>query len=236
MTWTCEQIEARLSEYLDGLMAPGERADFAAHANSCATCAPLLASVASLVQELHGLEAVELPPRLVYNILNQTVGPRPQAKRFRGGFGWVSSLPSMRFAYGAISVAATLVVFLAAAGFSFRRPKLADLSPVSLYRRADSGAHLAYARSVKFVSDLRVVYEIQSRLSKDNNELPTEPESTMPRSAPEKNPGSSDSTKPSTPKQQNRANGLTRQVEVLAAQLPLVGSMWTGQLLGRRAR
>lgn len=236
MTWTCEQIEARLSDYIDGLMSPAERRDFAAHAESCAECAPLLAGVLGLVKNLHALEAIEPPPHLAYRILNQTLGPRGKAKGARGAFGWLNTLLSARFAYGAVSVAATLVILLTASGFSFRKPKLADLSPVNLYRNANSGAHLAYARSVKFVSDLRVVYEIQSRLSKDNNELPTEPESTMPRSAPDKSPGSTDSTKPGSPKQQNRANGLSRQVEVLAAQFPPVHHVWGPRLFGRRIR
>jgi len=236
MTWTCEQIEARLTDYLDELMPAEERREFEAHAQSCADCAPLLASVAGLLKNLHALEAIEPPPRLAYNILNQTLGPRAQTKGVRSTFGWLNNLLSMRFAYGVVSVAATLIILLTASGFSFRKPKLADLSPVNLYRQADSRAHLAYARSVKFVSDLRVVYEIQSRLSKDNNELPTEPESTMPRSTPDKDPGSTDSTKPGSPKQQNRANGLSRQVEVLAAQLPPVHNVWGAQWFGRRIR
>lgn len=236
MTWTCEQIEARLSDYLDALMAPAERLDFEAHANSCADCASLLASVSGALSNLHALATVEPPPRLVYNILNQTLGPREPATGFRGAFGWLSGLLSARFAYGAISLAATVAILLTASGFSFRKPKLAELSPVNLYRTANNGAHIMYARSAKFVSDLRVVYEIQSRLSKDNNELPTEPESTVPRSNPGKSPGSSDSTKPGSPKQQNRANDLTRRVEVLAAQFPVVPRTWTSQLLGRRIR
>jgi len=236
MNWTCEQIEAQLSDYVDGLMPLAERREFEEHAKSCADCAPLLASVSALVGNLHALEAVEPPPRLAYNILNLTLGPRAQSKAARGALGWLSSLLSARFAYGAISVAATVVILLTASGFSFRKPKLADLSPVNLYRNANSGAHLAYARSVKFVSDLRVVYEIQSRLSKDNNELPTDPESTVPQSNPGKNPGSTDSTKPGSPKQQNRANGLSHQAEVLAAQLPSGHALWGAQLLGRRIR
>jgi anti-sigma factor RsiW len=235
MTWTCEQIEERLSDYLDGLMPAGERLDFEAHANSCASCAPLLASVSDLLHNLQSLEAVEPPARLIRNILNQTVGPRETVQGWRAAFGWLSGLLSMRFAYGAVSVAATLAILLTASGFSFRKPKLADLSPVSLYQHADRGAHLAYARSVKFVSDLRVVYEIQSRLSKPE-ELPTEQEGTVPQPPPGRNPGSSDSTKPGSPKQQNRANGLARDLEVLAAQFPSLNSSWTGLLLARRVR
>ncbi|MGB9466199.1 MAG: hypothetical protein WBR10_13905, partial [Candidatus Acidiferrum sp.] len=117
-------------------------------------------------------------------------------------------------------------------GFSLRKPKLADLSPVNVYRNADRQAHLVYARSTKFVSDLRVVYEIQSRLNKDND-LPTTPESTVPQSAPEKVPGSTDGTRPAAPKQQNRANGIGRELELLATEVPMVSTNLYGQLLRR---
>jgi anti-sigma factor RsiW len=235
MTWTCEQIEERLSDYLEGLLPPAERIAFEAHANSCASCAPLLASVSDLLHNLHTLEAVEPPARLIHNILDRTLGPRQSAAGWRAALGWFGGLLSLRFAYGAISVAATLAILLTASGFSFRKPKLAELSPVNLYRAANNGAHIAYARSAKFVSDLRVVYEIQSRLSKDN-ELPTEQEGTVPQPPPGKNPGSTDSTKPGSPKQQNRADGLSRDLEVSAAQLPRVNGFWISQLLARRLR
>ena len=76
MTWTCDQIEERLVDYLDGLLEGPERADFEAHVMKCAQCAPLLASVTQLVSEMHRMEQVEPPPRLVYAILDKTLGPR----------------------------------------------------------------------------------------------------------------------------------------------------------------
>jgi hypothetical protein len=233
MNWTCEHIEERLSDYIDGLLSPDERHAFDMHANTCENCSQMVASISHLVSDLHTVEQIETPPRLVYAILNQTLGPRASKTRWQASFGWLRGLASARFAYYGVSVAATLLIFLIASGISLRKPKLADLAPANVYRKIDGQAHRAYAHTAKFVSDLRVVYEIQSRLNKDN-ELPTTPESTVPQSSPGKNPGSTDGSKPATPRQQNRANGIGRELEILATEVPVFSGQLCGRLLGRR--
>jgi anti-sigma factor RsiW len=218
MSWTCEQLEARLSDHLDGVLSPADREAFLAHSRSCARCAPLVAGVSGLITSLHTLEPVEASPRLVYGILDKTLGPRESVSGWRLALAWLRNLASPKFAYGALSVTATLGVLLAASGFSWRRPRMADLRPAAIFRNADRQAHLVYARSSKFVSDLRVVYEIQSRLRPDA-ELSSEPDKPAPQSAPQKQPGISNGPD-SSPRQQNRANGLRPDLAVLAAALP----------------
>lgn len=215
MIWNCEQTEARLSDYLDGAMPLDERVAFDEHVTGCAVCTPLVTSVAHMLTGLRTLDQVQEPPHLVYSILDKTLGPRETVSGWRGAFGWMRGLASIRFAYGALSVAATVAILLSATGFSWSKPRLADLQPTNIYRNADRQAHLVYARGTKFVNDLRVVHEIQSRLSQDSG-IPANPESTVPESQPEKQPGQTDGTRPATPRQQNRANGLAKQVEVLA--------------------
>ncbi len=222
MTWTCDLVEARLSDYLDGLLHGPERAAFEAHVNSCVECAPLLASVRGLVGEMHAMEVIEAPPRLVYAILDKTLGPRETVTGWQGFLNAIKGLATPKFAYGMASVMATLIVLLSASGFSLRKPKLADLRPAAIYHNADRQAHLVLARSVKYVSDLRVVYEIQSRLRQDENNFQTSPEQLLPKSAPEKTPGQTDDHQPSQPRQQNRADEISRQVEMLAAELPML--------------
>ena len=219
MSWTCEQTEARLSDYLDGVLNPAELAEFTAHVPTCARCAPLVAGVSDLLTGLHGMEQIAEPPRLVYSILDKTLGPREATTGWRGMLAWVRGAASIRFAYGALSVAATLILLVTASGFNWRHPKLADLKPATIIFNANRTAHLAYGRSAKFVNDLRVVNEIQSRLREDSD-LRANPESTVPQSSPQKQPGSSDGSKPAAPRQQNRANDLARQVEILAMALP----------------
>jgi hypothetical protein len=222
MIWTCDLVEVRLSDYLEGLLQGPERAAFEAHANSCADCAPLVASVRSLVGEMHSMEELETPPRLVYSILDKTLGPRETITGWQGFLNVIRGLATPKFAYGAASVMATLFIVLGASGFSLRKAKLADFRPAAIYQIADRQAHTVRARCVKYVSDLRVVYEIQSRLRQDENNLQTTPEQMLPKSSPEKIPGQTDDHKPSQPRQQNRANEVARQLEILAAELPML--------------
>src|SRR6266849_1318124 len=217
MNWTCEQTEARLSDYLDGLLQPVEQSAFNLHVNTCEKCAPLVAGVARALGGLYALEAVEPPAHLEAAILTATLG----APSWRNLRRWLKSLQSPRFVYSMASVAATIVIILTASGFSFRKPKLADLRPATMYHNVDRQAHRAYARSTKFVSDLRVVYEIQS-LRNDNEEIPATREQTIPQKSPDKQPGRTDKTNQSAPKQQNRADEIGRNLRVLAAQFPIL--------------
>jgi hypothetical protein len=221
MNWTCEQTEARLSDYLDGLLQPVEQSAFNMHVNTCEKCAPLVAVVARTLGGLYAMEPVEPPAELENAILTATLG----APSWRNLRRWLKSLRSPRFVYSMASVAATLIIILSASGFSFRKPKLADLRPATIYRKTNDKVHVVYAQSVKFVSDLRVVYEIQTRLNL-NEQSPATSEPSAPQNSPEKQPGRTDNTNPSAPKQQNRADEIGRNFRVLAAELPfLCGSV-----------
>jgi anti-sigma-K factor RskA len=222
MIWTCDQIEARLSDYLEGTLQSAERAAFEAHAESCGECAPLVASVRTLVGELQAMEEVGAPERLIGTILEQTLGKRETPTGWQAILNFIRGLATPKFAYGAASVMATFIILLGASGISLRKPRMADLRPETVVHNVERQVHLAYGRSKKYVSDLRVVYEIQSRLRQDQNELQVVPEENPPKPAPDKQPGQSDDHTRTQPKQQNRANELARQVEVLAAECPVM--------------
>lgn len=234
MTWTCEQTELLLMDYLDGLLQPAQQLAFDRHVNSCPRCTPLVAGVTHAIANLRELPELELPPRFVYNILDATLGPRETVTGWAAVRAWVRGIASPRFAYGSLSVAATFLMLVTASGFNWKKPKVADLSPVNIYRNTNRQAHLAYARSTKYVSDLRVVYEIQSKLRQDS-ELPANNEGTAPDSNQQKEPGRTDGSNPATPRQQNRArvpgdvltdpgrrNDITSHLQVLAEELPVL--------------
>ncbi len=202
MSWNCEQIEARLSEYIDQLLDAEERQAFTAHLAGCARCSRFETEISGLVASIRKLEPVEPPPRLVYNILDRTLGPR-KAKEAR--LAWLRSLLQPRFAMGVATVVLSAAIVSQALGIEWSQVNAADLAPASLFRAADRRVHLVYARGVKFVNDLRVVYEIQSRLQR----LPAEagqPEPPPPRPAA---PGSSQGPPGNNrERDQNRAKGF----------------------------
>jgi anti-sigma factor RsiW len=182
--WNCARTEERLSDYLDGILSPAEAAEFSAHAGSCDACGKLVKQVGGLVHQMRALDALEAPPQLIPKILESTLGPR--RKQSAGWQRWVAWVPQFwqpRFAMGAITVAATLLIVLYAAGISPAKLKKADLSPANVFRTANRQIHLTYARSAKFVNDLRVVYEIQTRLQPDAEPSP----SITPAPAPQQN-------------------------------------------------
>jgi len=76
MNWTCEQTEARLSDYLDGLLQPVEQAAFDLHVNACERCTPLVAGVSHVLGTLQTLAQIEPPPQLFDAILTATLGPK----------------------------------------------------------------------------------------------------------------------------------------------------------------
>lgn len=218
MNWTCDQVEARISDYLDGAMTIAQEAAFTTHVAGCANCTRLLASVKSVMKDMRNIEQVEVPPQLIYSILDATLGPR--LTPWQVFTKWLSGLATPKFAYGAGSVMATCLIVLGASGTSLKKAKLADLSPSSVYQHVDRQYHMAKAKTVKYVSDLRVVYEIQSRLRQDENQLQVNPDNNGPKSE-EKQPGQKDDQTHTTPKQQNRANEVMRQMEMLAVEFPV---------------
>src|SRR5262249_58898897 len=154
MNWTCEQTELRLSDYLDGLLTAAEQKEFDAHVNSCARCTPLVSSVTQALSGLHSLAQVEPPPRLVYNILDKTLGPRETVTGWKAILAWFRAFNPQRLAYGGVSLCAMFLVFASFTGFNWKKPRVADLSPVNVYHGERSATRRFFQRSEEHTSEL----------------------------------------------------------------------------------
>jgi hypothetical protein len=178
MSWTCDQFERRISDYFDAAMTFAEEAAFTAHLAGCSNCTDLLWRVKGAIKHMRNIGQVEVPSRLISSILNSTIGPR--LTPWQIFTKWFRGPSALKFGYGAGSVITTCLIVLNASGVPLHKVKLSDLSPGAVYRNVDRQAHLAYAKSAKYTSDLRVVYEIQSRLQHDENQLQMKPQDSAP--------------------------------------------------------
>jgi hypothetical protein len=183
MDWNCTQTEERLSDFLDGALLPEEAAAFDAHAAGCANCTKLVAQVSGLVHRMQRVEPLQAPPLLAGKILKATLGLRKQKPVRTSWFDWAGAIWQPRFAMGIVTVAASFVIVFHAAASTTSRT---SMNPVNLVRGANRQVHLTYARGAKFVNDLRVVYEIQSRLTSQPESM-SEPIS-VPTQAPSGRP------------------------------------------------
>lgn len=167
MNWDCAESDKRLSDYLEGLTTAEETAAFKAHVEHCANCTALVARVGATIQMLRATPAVDVPPQLFRKIIGATSGAPA-----RGWRRWIQPARiawQPQFAMGAITIAASFLIIFNAANSS-QAQGFAALNPVNLFRAADRTVHLTYAHTAKFVNDMRLVYEIESRLNMDQNQ------------------------------------------------------------------
>jgi anti-sigma factor RsiW len=181
MDWNCTLTEERLIDFLDAQLSREEAAAFSAHTARCVRCSELVARIGGLVRRIERLEPLEVPPHLSARILDATLGPRVPKHGLERWFAWVPALWQPRMVMGMATVAASVIIVLHTAGLTPGKLKRADLNPANLFRTANRQAHLTYARGVRFVNELRVVYEIQSRLQPE----PVPACSPVPKSSPE---------------------------------------------------
>lgn len=207
MTWTCEHIEDRLTEYTDRLLAPAEREAFAAHLAACHKCSALVRRVSSLTKAMHELEPLEPPARLVFAILDKTSKAEQKLPWWQR---WFVPVKQSRFAMGTVTMAMLVLVLWPALGVQWSELAWTDLKPANMLSALDRRANLMYARGVKFVNELRVVYQIQNMLQPASD--------TQRKSSPESNPGEKKNENPPGQKT-NRAREFEPVIPVSLAAL-----------------
>lgn len=165
MTCNCAEFEILLCDAVDGTLRGEQQAAFTAHRATCAACQELAADVIGVTAFMERVAAVEPPKELLTRILFETASGRPA----KGG--WIGTLKQFlgpvlqpRLAMGMAMTILSISMLAQVFGLEIRQLRASDLEPARIWTGVEDGAHRQWSRVVKYYENIRVVYEIQSRL------------------------------------------------------------------------
>ncbi len=165
---TCMELEAVLCDYIDGALDKERLTAVEKHLAECTTCANLARDAAAAVAFLEKAPPAEPPAELVTRLLYQAPVLTATRRNQRShGFlvGWLQPLLQPRFAMGMAMTILSLSLLGKFIGLPDRPLRPADLNPVRVIETVEDRFHRAWDRVLKYYDSLRVVYEIQNRLS-----------------------------------------------------------------------
>jgi putative zinc finger protein len=194
------ELENLISEYLEGQLDAAHRAEFEAHAAECTPCHELVAGVRRAVELCQSAEELDPAPWLISKIMLSTVGQRKPTFREQLA-AYFRPAARVRLAYAVAMAVFSFSIIVNTAGINLRQISLADLDPRNWLYQADRTMNLAFGRAEKFYYDLRVVYEIESRLRQFRQQSGQESRPQEKTSPKPENPagGTTDTTLPGNP-------------------------------------
>jgi Putative zinc-finger len=205
-TLHCEEWEALLADALDGALTDKDRASFEQHTAECPTCPMMLSEAEKGQQWLQFLHPEpSIPADLLQRILAKTSGgaavalagvpsatlPVPAAlpewKRFPLPMTvrrYLQPRMMMTAAMAFFSIALTLNM----AGIRLTGVRAQDLRPSTLRSNLERQFYTAKAPVVRYYENLRVVYEVESKMRELRRTNDTEQPAAQPKPEPEKAP------------------------------------------------
>ena len=198
----CADLEILICDYVDGTLYGERKAAVEEHLAGCVSCAELAKDSAGVVAFMERAAAVEPPAELLTRILFEIPDARAHARQSQSVWRrfktkWIEPVLQPRFAMG---MAMTILSFAMLgrfagryAGIEMRQIKPSDLNPVAVWTSLEDQALRMWERGVKYYENLRLVYEIQTRL-KDWGD-----QAEVDRSSQSKGVGGGESRAPSSP-------------------------------------
>ena len=215
----CAEFEELICDYVDGTLTAAVKAEVERHLEACPACAELAKDSAAAVSFMERAADVEPPPELITRILFDAPWTKKAPSRGRGWLGerlskLIAPVIQPKFVMG---MAMTILSFSILSRFvPMQQIKAADLRPSEIWAGLDDRAHRAWARSLKYYENLKVVYQVQTMLrdwqqqadeqkaskqsepKADDRKLPVKAPSPASNTAP--NPGGASPNSPGAPK------------------------------------
>lgn len=220
----CANFDSLLADALDGTLDGTKLASFDSHKAECKSCALMFSEAEAGLNWLQELDEVEPPRNLVHNILAVTSGTevatgmaeaaarRPWWERFRGGMKpGMAPIFTSRFAMSAAMAFFSVTMVIGMTDVKVADIKKVDLTPHGIRKTYTE----SQARVVRYYDNIRLVYEIESRVRdlKKASGTGSEEKKEPPKQQKQDNNSSGD------PEQKQYQNYSREQADVVTAAL-----------------
>lgn len=163
MNCNCAEFEILLCDAVDEKLRGDAKAMFDAHRASCPACDEMASDVLGVTAFIERAAEVEPPKELLTRILFETGGAEAKPAK-----GWLRTFfaPVLqpRLAMGMAMTVLSISMLGSVFGIEIRQLKAQDLQPSRIVANVEDGAYRSWSRVVKYYENIKVVYEIQSRL------------------------------------------------------------------------
>jgi Putative zinc-finger len=202
----CAEFENTLADYVDGALDSTQRRAVEEHTASCEACREFMGDVTGAIAFLKRADRVSPPPELVTQIAYQApVGRSKEPFEVQGIWTkistvWLQPLLRPRFAMGMAMTILSFAMLQRCTGISVQHIQPADLSPVRIWDGVEDKVIRVKDRAVKYYENIRLVYEIETRLKT----LQEQQEMSRDRRTPVRSalPGKDRTQAPPTPNQE----------------------------------
>lgn len=185
---TRAQLEARIADYLDGILAEEEAAEFEKYLPLYPGLAELVRDAKEGMQLLGRLETPQPPPALYARIALSLDEARREAEREKRNTGWLLALATFfapvlqpRLVMGMAMTVLSISMIGQLTGTRIQRISPDDLKPAVIWNSIEYRAQRAWDRAEKYYESLRVIYEMRSRVREWRAEIQQERERAASR-------------------------------------------------------
>jgi len=166
----CAEFEIVLADYVDGTLTAGSRQAIEEHAANCAGCREFLQDVRAGAGFLSQAQEIAPPRELVTRIAFQAPSGRTrlpfevQGLFSRLASNWLQPVLNPKFAMGMAMTIVSFAMLQKCTGVRVQHIQAADLSPVRIWDGVEDRVIRAKDRAVKYYENIRLVYEVETRL------------------------------------------------------------------------
>lgn len=191
----CADFDQLMADAMDGTVGVAQMESFRSHAAACANCGPLFTLAERGMRFVQALPEVEPPKTLVHNILAATtmaeesvavaaVERKPSWLRRVVDVISPNLAPAManlmqpRLAMTAAAAFFSISMLLNVSGVKLSNLRAQDLKPSAISNTASIQYHETTAKVVKYYENLRIVYEMETKIAELKKLVSEEPATT----------------------------------------------------------